>query len=96
MVMTEEWSWTLDKSLPSDIDLGHGIIELLIQALETAQWNFREQFHIRMAVEEAVVNAIEHGNKRIPIRKSISTFESRTTSATCRLPMKVMDFVEKT
>lgn len=69
MVMTQEWTWTLHKSLPSDLDLGHGIIELLMQALETAKWEGRDLFHIGMAIEEAVVNAIEHGNKRNPDKK---------------------------
>jgi serine/threonine-protein kinase RsbW len=46
------------------LDAGHASIEELISALETAGWEGRDVFHIQMAIEEAVVNAIEHGNKR--------------------------------
>jgi len=35
-----------------------------MSALESAGWEGRDVFHIQMAIEEAVVNAIEHGNKR--------------------------------
>ena len=35
-------------------------------AIEKAGWEGRDVFHIQMAIEEAVVNAIEHGNKRDP------------------------------
>lgn len=56
--------WTLDKVLPSDLDAGHAAIDQLMAALESAGWAGRDLFHIQMAIEEAVVNAIEHGNKR--------------------------------
>jgi len=57
-------AWTLDKILPSDLESGHAVIEALITALETTGWIGRDLFHVQMAIEEAVVNAIEHGNRR--------------------------------
>ena len=57
-------SWTLDKVLPSDLEAGHAVIDALISALESAGWLGRDLFHVQMAIEEAVVNAIEHGNRR--------------------------------
>lgn len=56
--------WKCDKSIQSDLDAGHASIEELMNALESAGWEGRDVFHIQMAIEEAVVNAIEHGNKR--------------------------------
>jgi len=56
--------WKCDKTIPSDLDAGHASIEELMNALESAGWEGRDVFHIQMAIEEAVVNAIEHGNKR--------------------------------
>lgn len=56
--------WTLDKLLPSDLESGHAVIDQLMAALEAAGWIGRDLFHIQMAIEEAVVNAIEHGNRR--------------------------------
>jgi serine/threonine-protein kinase RsbW len=57
-------SWTLDKLLASDLEAGHAVIDALIAALESAGWLGRDLFHVQMAIEEAVVNAIEHGNRR--------------------------------
>jgi serine/threonine-protein kinase RsbW len=57
-------SWTLDKILPSDLEAGHAVIESLIAAMEATGWTGRDLFHVQMAMEEAVVNAIEHGNRR--------------------------------
>jgi serine/threonine-protein kinase RsbW len=56
--------WKCDKTIPSELDAGHASIEELMNALESAGWEGRDVFHIQMAIEEAVVNAIEHGNKR--------------------------------
>lgn len=56
--------WKCDKTIQSDLDAGHASIEELMSALESAGWEGRDVFHIQMAIEEAVVNAIEHGNKR--------------------------------
>lgn len=56
--------WKCDKTIQSDLDAGHASIEELMNALESAGWEGRDVFHIQMAIEEAVVNAIEHGNKR--------------------------------
>jgi serine/threonine-protein kinase RsbW len=57
-------SWTFDKVLPSELDAGHAAIDQLMSALESAGWVGRDLFYVQMAIEEAVVNAIEHGNKR--------------------------------
>jgi serine/threonine-protein kinase RsbW len=56
--------WKYRKSLASDLDLGHAAIEELMLALGAASWEGSDLFRIQMAIEEAVVNAIEHGNKR--------------------------------
>lgn len=61
-----EPTWSIDKVLPSDLDAGHAVIEELMAALDSCGWEGRDVFHIQMAIEEAVVNSIEHGNKRNP------------------------------
>lgn len=61
-----DWVWTMDRKLPSDTIQGHAAIEELMHALEKAGWEGRDLFHVRMAVEEGVENAIEHGNHRDP------------------------------
>lgn len=61
---TVQEQWFYDKFLPSDLEVGHAAIEELITALGAAGWIGMDLFRIQMAIEEAVVNAIEHGNKR--------------------------------
>jgi serine/threonine-protein kinase RsbW len=58
------WSWSLQKEIPSSLDAGHRLIEQLIAALESHGWEGRDLFHVQLAVEEAMVNAITHGNKQ--------------------------------
>lgn len=63
-----EWTWSLRERLPSDIDQAHRLLERLEAALADSHWEGRDLFHVRMASEEALVNAIEHGNKRNPAK----------------------------
>ena len=61
--MTENhWSWTLDRRIPSDTAVGCKVIEELLQHLNALQWGEHDVFGIHLAVEEAMVNAIKHGN----------------------------------
>ncbi len=73
--------WTYDKLLASDLDVGHAAIEELMHALEAAGWEGRDLFHIQMAIEEAVVNAIEHGNKKDPAKEVHVVFKVTADSA---------------
>lgn len=57
------WSWNLCKQIPSSKDAAHEVIEKLLQALTQAGWEGRDYFHVQMAVEEAMVNAVTHGNQ---------------------------------
>lgn len=59
----EEWTWTLSKTFPTSKDVGHQLIEELMSALGEAGWEGSELFHIQMAAEEALINAVTHGNK---------------------------------
>jgi serine/threonine-protein kinase RsbW len=61
---TVEKGWSYNKTIPSDLDVAHATIDELMRALEAAAWPGSDMFRIQMAIEEAVVNAIEHGNKR--------------------------------
>ncbi len=60
------WRWSLQREIPSSLDAGHQLIEQLIKALESNGWEGRDLFHVQLAVEEAMVNAITHGNKLAP------------------------------
>ncbi len=81
-MMSVQDQWLYDQTLPSDLDVGHAAIEELMTALGSAGWEGMDVFRIQMAIEEAVVNAIEHGNKRDPEKWIRLVFEVTPTKAT--------------
>jgi serine/threonine-protein kinase RsbW len=60
------WDWSLHEHIPSSSDSGHELIERYIKVLEQFGWEGRDLFHVQLAVEEAIVNAITHGNQESP------------------------------
>ncbi|MCU0718248.1 MAG: ATP-binding protein [Pirellula sp.] len=62
--MNSPSNWAIEKSIPSDLDVAHELIEQTILAMSELDWPGGDMFHVQMAMEEALVNAIEHGNKR--------------------------------
>lgn len=62
--MNSPSNWAIEKSIPSDLDVAHELIEQTILAMSDLDWPGGDMFHVQMAMEEALVNAIEHGNKR--------------------------------
>lgn len=57
-----EWTWIHSVTIPSSLDSGHEVIEKLMAALTAAEWDGSDLFHVQMAAEEAMVNAVTHGN----------------------------------
>ncbi len=65
--MTETtWTWSLHEKIPSSLPIAHQYLETFLQALRDAGWEGRDYFHVQMASEEALVNAVTHGNKQSP------------------------------
>lgn len=61
--MTESaYDWTYDQRIPSEPDVCGKIIGTLLDQLEKYKWPNKDTFGIHMAMEEAVMNAIRHGN----------------------------------
>lgn len=62
MVVHEEF----DVQIPSDTAEGHAIQERILKVLEDVEYSPRDVFSVRLALEEALVNAIKHGNGMAP------------------------------
>ena len=62
------WTWQLEQRIPSRTQAAEQIIDALLTQLEAAQWDSHEVFGVHLAVEEALVNAIKHGNKEDPAK----------------------------
>lgn len=57
------WIWTLDLVIPSETGAGRRVLDQLLERLEFDGWNGSEIHAIHLAMEEALVNAIRHGNR---------------------------------
>ena len=60
------WIWSLVRKIPAQPDLCAPLIAEVLEALEQHQWCNDDKFAIRMALEEAIMNAIKHGNESDP------------------------------
>lgn len=52
-----------DATIPSEFSEGHRVIEEIMTAVAEYGFGDRDVFHIRLALEEGIVNAIKHGNQ---------------------------------
>lgn len=63
------WSWSSEHSIPSDTGAGRAVLDALLRQLQLHQWGEHDTFAIHLAVEEALVNAIKHGNQDDPSKQ---------------------------
>ena len=63
-----DWNWKLERRFPSDAASGHEAIAALLAQLEAAGWPTRDVYGVHLALEEALVNAIQHGNQSDPTK----------------------------
>jgi serine/threonine-protein kinase RsbW len=95
--------WKFDKSIPSEPDCCAKIIHVVLDQLEKNEWSNKDTFGIHMAMEEAIMNAIHHGNHCAPdkdvkilIEISRDRFYAKVTDQGCGFdPAKVPDPTEE-
>ncbi len=64
------WTWSLERRIASDPAEGRMVVSQLLEQLEQEQWTEGDVFAVHLALEEALVNAIKHGNGR-DVAKSV-------------------------
>lgn len=52
-----------DETIPSELDAAERIQDRIIALVEEHGYSARDVFGMRLALEEAIVNAIKHGNR---------------------------------
>jgi serine/threonine-protein kinase RsbW len=62
---------TFEVRIPSETSAGQSVQERIIQFLEQLRYDERDVFGVRLAVEEALVNAIKHGNRMDPSKSVV-------------------------
>jgi len=65
----QSWIWSHDETFPSDAAIGKGLIDQLLAKLAELRWGEQDIFSVHLSVEEAVVNAIKHGNQNDQSKK---------------------------
>lgn len=64
--LANAWLSEWNEVIPSDPIKGVNLIRELLKVLEDHEWSEKDRFGIHMALEEAIMNAIKHGNQRDP------------------------------
>jgi serine/threonine-protein kinase RsbW len=57
------WIWQFERDIPSDPGAGRLLLKEVLAELESRCWSERDRFGIHLAAEEALINAIAHGNR---------------------------------
>ncbi|MBX7168354.1 MAG: ATP-binding protein [Pirellulales bacterium] len=63
------WLYHDQRVIPSDPQAGKQVLDALLAALSRHEWVERDIFSVHLAMEEALVNAIRHGNGGDPSKQ---------------------------
>lgn len=63
MTIAGDCFWEKDFCIPSRTEAGHAILDGILLQLQDFEWPQKDIFAIQLAFEEALVNAIRHGNQ---------------------------------
>ena len=58
----QNWTWQCDRVIANDAALGRRLLDDCSVSSKTLHWSRRDRFGVHLAVDEALVNAIHHGN----------------------------------
>ena len=76
----------IEKSILTDLTAARHLTEEILARAESAGYSEDDRFAIHLALEEALINAIKHGNKFDHTRKvtvSVDVGDERTTITVC-------------
>jgi len=78
----ETWIWRCDHAIPSKAEAGRQAVDDVLNELKAQNWAKHDIFGVHLAMEEAMVNAIMHGNcldadKEVRVRCQISPVRVR-------------------
>ena len=76
-----------ELTIPSDLAEARRVQDEIEEALNGARYGDRDIFSIKLAIEEALVNAIKHGNQMDPDKRVVVTY-----TITCeRFDIRIVD-----
>jgi serine/threonine-protein kinase RsbW len=62
------WLWSLDERIKNEAADGRDVTERILAAMQHEGWADHDRFAVHLAMEEALVNAMKHGNLRDPCK----------------------------
>ncbi len=65
----QQWTWQCERVIPSNPGSGSPLLKEILHQLEKHDWPEHDVFGVHLAFEEALVNAIKHGNRFDPSKK---------------------------
>ncbi|MGQ9576352.1 MAG: ATP-binding protein [Thermoguttaceae bacterium] len=57
-----QWIWQCERAIPSRSGAGRSLQQEILEQLRRHRWSDRDLFAVHLAMEEALANAIKHGN----------------------------------
>jgi serine/threonine-protein kinase RsbW len=63
------WTWSKECSFSSDMQIAHVLIEQIMEQICSNGWTNKDEFAVNMALEEALINAVQHGNGSDPAKQ---------------------------
>jgi serine/threonine-protein kinase RsbW len=60
----DHWTWSTERVIPSETGAGKVVLDEVLKRLEESGWIEHDVFGVHLAMEEALVNAIKHGNRQ--------------------------------
>src|SRR5690349_16502110 len=76
----------LNFTIPSDFTAGRDVQKQIMERVEQCRFDSQSVFAIKLALEEALINAIKHGNKLDP-RKKVQ-IEAKVTPKKCEIEIE--------
>lgn len=62
----ETWLWRAAHVIPSEAAAAKNVLEELLTQMREKEWAQHDVFGVHLAMEEALMNAIKHGNRLDP------------------------------
>lgn len=78
-------AWTKRETIASDPEIGRKVLEEILEALRALAWDEESLFAVHLAVEEALVNAIKHGNQLDPSKSVDIECEATSEKVSVRI-----------
>ena len=64
-----QWHWCCDLAVPAQPGAGSHYIDRILDRMKLLEWPEKDMFNVQLAFEEAMTNAIMHGNHFDPQKK---------------------------